>query len=226
MSEPAAGIGPAARIGPEIKPSGGVQSAANLPAAGRAASPMPAASLLPPNATDAERAIEAAIARAAEVPVPIRATWNADTCPAHLLPWLAWAFSVDEWDAAWPELAKRAAIRDAVAIQRRKGTVWAIRRVLDNAGYGDARLIEGNGANDHDGQSRHNEQITHGDPKGWARFRFNLSRPIRRGEGQRIRAMLATVAPVRCHLLDLSFTDAQFYNGEYRHDAEFNHGAA
>lgn len=183
-------------------------------------------SLLPPNATRQERAIEAAIARAARPAVPIRELWNADTCPAHLLPWLAWAFSVDEWDANWDEAARRAAIRDAVAIQRRKGTVWAIKRVLTNAGYGDARLIEGNGANAYDGQARHNEQITHGDPQGWARYRFNLSRPIKRNEGMRIRAMLATVAPVRCHLLDLSFTDAQFYNGDYRYNAEFNHGAA
>lgn len=181
-------------------------------------------SLLPPNATPQERAIEAAVAR--ELPACIRCTWNPETCPAGLLPWLAWAFSVDEWDAGWSEDAKRASIRDAVAIHRRKGTVWAIRRVLSAAGYGDARLVEGNGANVYDGAARHNGQVTHGDPAGWARYRFNLSRPIKRDEGRRIRAILASVAPARCHLIDLSFTDAQFYNGEPLYDGAYAHGAA
>ena len=53
-------------------------------------------SLLPHNASPQERAIEAATARLADVPVPLRDLWNPETCPAELLPWLAWAFGVDE----------------------------------------------------------------------------------------------------------------------------------
>ena len=182
--------------------------------------------LLPPNASELERAMESVTARLGQVPLPIRALWDADTCPAHLLPWLAWAFSVDEWDPDWPEAAKRASIRDAARIQRHKGTVWAIRRVLANAGYGDARLAEGNSALSYDGAARYNQQYLHGNPQSWANYRFNLSRPINRERGRAIRAMLDATAPARCHLLDLSFTDAQFYNGDYRYNGEFAHGAA
>lgn len=181
-------------------------------------------SLLPPNATPQERAIEASIAR--PVPVPIRDLWDPETCPAHLLPWLAWAFSVDEWRADWDEASKRRMIRDAVAIQRRKGTVWAMKRVLANAGYGDARLIEGNSDNVHDGRTKYSGQITHGDPKNWARYRFNLTRPISRERGRAIRAMLEATAPARCHLLGLAFTDAQFYNGGPTYNGEYAHGTA
>lgn len=186
----------------------------------------PHRSLLPPNATPQERALEGATERAASVPVPLRETWNPETCPAALLPWLAWAFSIDEWREDWSEGAKRASIRDAVMIHRRKGTVWAIKRVLANAGYGDARLIEGNSGIRYDGSFRHDGVHTYGDPKGWARYAFNMSRPITRTQGEAIRKMLLATAPARCHLLDLYFTDARFYDGQYHYNGEFNHGAA
>ncbi|EKQ5242665.1 phage tail protein I [Escherichia coli] len=58
------------------------------------------------------------------------------TCPANLLPWLAWSFSVDRWDDKWPEATKRAVIRDAYFIHCHKGTIGAIRRVVEPLGYG------------------------------------------------------------------------------------------
>ncbi|MCV5639247.1 phage tail protein I, partial [Escherichia coli] len=61
--------------------------------------------------------------------------WNPDTCPANLLPWLAWSFSVDRWDDKWPEATKRAVIRDAYFIHCHKGTIGAIRRVVEPLGY-------------------------------------------------------------------------------------------
>lgn len=184
------------------------------------------ATLLPPNATRQERALEAATARMASAPVPLRDIWDATRCPAPLLPWLAWAFSVDEWREEWSDDAKRASIRDAVEIHRRKGTVWAIKRALANAGYGDARLLEGTGNASYDGAFQHNGLQTHGDAKGWAQYRFIMAKPITREQGEAIRAMLRTVVPARCYLIDLSFIDAQFYNGEYRYDGTFAHGAA
>ncbi|EOD1753278.1 phage tail protein I [Escherichia coli] len=60
---------------------------------------------------------------------------NPDTCPANLLPWLAWSFSVDRWDDKWPEATKRAVIRDAYFIHCHKGTIGAIRRVVEPLGY-------------------------------------------------------------------------------------------
>nr|WP_227417171.1 phage tail protein I [Stenotrophomonas indicatrix] len=100
---------------------------------------MPAsANLLPPNATRAERALSRAIV-ARPLPVDITALWDADRCPAALLPWLAWALSVDEWKAYWPEPIKRARVRAAIAIQRRKGTAGSVRDVV--AAFGGSVLI-------------------------------------------------------------------------------------
>lgn len=91
-------------------------------------------SLLPPNATRLERAFEAATARISAVPMPHRDLWNPDTCPADLLPWLAWALSLDSWKSYWPEHVKRARIRNALEIQRRKGTARSVRQVVEAFG--------------------------------------------------------------------------------------------
>ena len=91
-------------------------------------------SLLPPNATQLERALEAATARISDVPVPLRALWNPDTCPVDLLPYLAWALSIDVWSSDWPETVKRERIRRAIPIQRRKGTARSVRDVVEALG--------------------------------------------------------------------------------------------
>jgi len=87
-------------------------------------------SLLPPNASPLERAFEGATARLGDVPTPLRDLWNPDTCPADLLPWLAWALSIDAWKPYWPEHIKRARLRAAIAIQRSKGTAASVRAVV------------------------------------------------------------------------------------------------
>lgn len=89
--------------------------------------------LLPPNATRQERAISLAADRA--VDVPVRNLWNPQTCPEGILPWLAWALSVDEWNAAWPVDQKRSAIAASIETHRRKGTIGALRRALQSLGY-------------------------------------------------------------------------------------------
>lgn len=97
--------------------------------------------LLPPNATDQERAISEAGARVSSVPVLVRESWNAEHAPAAILPWLAWAYSVDEWDGAWTDAQKRGAIRQSAAVHRIKGTIGAIRTALQALGH-DIRVQE------------------------------------------------------------------------------------
>jgi phage tail P2-like protein len=91
--------------------------------------------LLPPNADPQERAQSEAIARLSDVPLLVRESWNPQTCPAALLPWLAWALSVDEWDTAWTEQEKRDVIQASLMIHRHKGTIGAVRRALTPLGY-------------------------------------------------------------------------------------------
>lgn len=85
--------------------------------------------------------MEGATARLSDVPVPVRDVWNPDTCPAALLPWLAFAFSVDSWNADWTEAQKRQVIRDSVFVHRHKGTRGAVRRALASLGL-QAEVIE------------------------------------------------------------------------------------
>lgn len=90
-------------------------------------------SLLPINSTQLERAIEAASVD--RTVIPLRSLYNPTTCPVHLLPHLAWAWSVDRWDDRWTEAAKRNAIRASFYIHSRKGTIGALRRVVEPLGY-------------------------------------------------------------------------------------------
>ncbi len=91
--------------------------------------------LLPPNATPQERAASLATARVGSVPVPNRNLWSPEDCPLEILPWLAWALSLDDWSPDWSERQKRDAIAASVEIHRRKGTVGAVRRALQAVGY-------------------------------------------------------------------------------------------
>lgn len=91
--------------------------------------------LLPGNATPLERQAAQALAQIQRVPIPLRQLCNPSTCPVELLPYLAWSFSVDRWDSKWTESAKRAAIRSSHYIHSRKGTIGALRRVVEPLGY-------------------------------------------------------------------------------------------
>ena len=89
-------------------------------------------SLLPPNATPLELAMEAALRQ--PIDIPIRKLWSAADCPVDLLPYLAWALGVEEWDSDWPEAVKRTAVTEAFRIHREKGTLAGLKRLLRNAG--------------------------------------------------------------------------------------------
>ncbi|MCW4703755.1 phage tail protein I [Enterobacter kobei] len=91
--------------------------------------------LLPVGSSPLEVAAARACAEIENAPVPLRRLWSADECPANLLPWLAWAFSVDRWDESWPEATKRDVIRAARFIHAHKGTIGAVRRVVEPLGY-------------------------------------------------------------------------------------------
>lgn len=183
--------------------------------------------LLPPNATAQEHALDDATARVGAVPVLIKELWNPDECPHDLLPWLAWAFGVDEWDAKWSDETKRNVIRTAVAIQRRKGSVWSIKEVIRAAGYGDSILIEGNSNHFYDGAGHHNGLFTYGDVTEWARYRFILTRPISNAQAAQVRRILDYTAPARCHLIELIFTEASnLYDGAISYNGAYNYGVA
>jgi phage tail P2-like protein len=99
-------------------------------------------SLLPLNASHLERAACAAAADLVEAKAPLHTLWDAQRIPEGLLPWLAWAVGVDVWSADWPVQVQRDVVQDAIAVRHRRGTVWAVRRALEAAGFRDVEVIE------------------------------------------------------------------------------------
>lgn len=183
-------------------------------------------SLLPFNSGPAETALASAAVKAAAVPVPNDRLYRPDTCPAHLLPWLAWALSVDEWDSDWPEQTKRNVIAASVSVHRRKGTRQSVREALDAAGYGDAAILE-NGGDRYDDTFVNDATIDH-DPGGhWAEYRVRMARPISIKQADKVRRMLGLIAPARAHLSELTFVEAShLYNAAIVNDGTFTHGVA
>lgn len=98
-------------------------------------------SILPPNLADLERDIDAALDRFADIKVDTATLWNPWTCPAAVLPFLAWALSVDQWRSAWSEAQKRRMVAQSLDLHRIKGTRRAVDLAI--AGFGlDVKITE------------------------------------------------------------------------------------
>ncbi|HDY7398715.1 TPA: phage tail protein I [Klebsiella pneumoniae] len=92
-------------------------------------------SLMPSGSSALERRLAEACSGITGLKVPLRDLWNPATCPVSFLPYLAWAFSVDRWDEGWAESVKRQVVLDAFYIHQHKGTISAIRRVVEPFGF-------------------------------------------------------------------------------------------
>lgn len=97
--------------------------------------------LLPPNATPLERALEAGTARIGAIDTPIDTLLDPARIAARWLPWLAWGLSVDAWDSAWSEGTKRQAVAESISLHRMKGTRASVDLILSRID-GLARVIE------------------------------------------------------------------------------------
>jgi phage tail P2-like protein len=162
--------------------------------------------LLPPNATTAERALEGTTSRVSDVPLLVRESWNPDTCPVALLPWLAWAYSVDEWDPDWPEATKREVIRVAYSQHRVKGTIGSVKRALSAAGLGEVTIEEGRHRIKYDGVHTYNGWPTYGG--GWAWYRVTFVDPLTVAQAALAEKLLEAHAPERSWLYSLIYTPA------------------
>jgi phage tail P2-like protein len=183
-------------------------------------------SLLPPNASRIERAIE--YATRLDLPVDIADLSNPSTCPVHALPWLAWELHVDNWNIAESEEQKRAVIRSSVAVHRKKGTPWSIREVFRTLGFGEIEIIENVGRLSYDGAKHYDGQMFHGVGEStWPVYRVLMTRPITNDQAEMLRAILVDVAPARCHLASLEYRGVPIrYNGTASHNRSYNYGSA
>jgi phage tail P2-like protein len=184
-------------------------------------------SLLPPNATKLELALEGAAAdRIEAIPVPIPTVNDAAQCPASVLPFLAWARSVDVYDASWSVATKRDVVGTALAIHRTKGTPDSVKRAIAAWGI-EATVMERVGARRYDGAQNHDGRIFYGPVNGWAMYRVILNRAIRNDQVAGLRRLLEMTAPKRCELLSLEYQEAaNLYDGRSTYDGAYNHGVA
>lgn len=162
--------------------------------------------LLPPNSTKLERALENVSARISNIPVPLANIWNADTCPLGVLPWLASALSVDDWDENWSEDMRRATVAAALEIQRHKGTVNAVMLALAAAGHPDATLIERSDCQYHNGQILHNGMYRRGGPSQWATFRVILNHPATPDLAAQVVRRIEHAKRLSCDLVEFKYT--------------------
>lgn len=89
------------------------------------------ASLLPSNRTPLEQALAQVSMEKPDLPNVLRRMISPATCPVELLPWLAIQRSVDRWDPTWSEAIKRKVVKDSFEVHQRKGTVAALRQVVE-----------------------------------------------------------------------------------------------
>ena len=184
--------------------------------------------LLPPNATELEKALDAVENRITALSVPLERLWNPQTCPEVALPFLAWALSVDLWDAGWSLDARREAVVQALGLHRIKGTVASVRNLLTAVGYGDVEIVEGLAAGFYDGRHRYDGMVFYGDDDTlWARYRVILKRPISIAQAAQVRRLLELTAPQRARLEGLHFEQAlNLYDQKISYDNSFTHGVA
>ncbi|MFZ2972307.1 MAG: phage tail protein I [Ferribacterium limneticum] len=182
--------------------------------------------LLPPSSTPLERAIDrTAGARFAALPAVVASLWNAQTCPPAILPWLAWAMSVDEWNEQWGVDKKRAVIAESRLIHQQKGTVAAIRRALTAIGQPDATVIERGNYIRHNGlylrDGTHNRQGA----GGWPTYRVILTQPVTIDMAQQIKRLLASVQRNCITLTAIDYKQAAVrHNGAAIRDGAYTRG--
>ncbi|WGE76081.1 phage tail protein I [Actinobacillus equuli subsp. haemolyticus] len=97
--------------------------------------------LLPSNSSLLEKRLAEVLKIAVQNELPIKSLINPDTCPAPLLPYLAWTFSVDDWEENWDESKKRNEIKQSFYVHTKKGTVSAVRKIVESMGY-DFNIVE------------------------------------------------------------------------------------
>lgn len=146
-----------------------------------------------------------------------------DECAAALLPFLAWAYSVDEWPPGATEAEKRAIIKASIAVHRIKGTVQSIRDVLAAAGYGDITIVEGRNSVQYDGSNQYDATWQYGDAGSWAEWEVVIENSDALPSDELI-ALLVQTAPARCLLVSVSYQKLFFrYNGAFNYDATRNY---
>lgn len=172
-----------------------------------------------------------------------------DQVDASALPHLAWQFSMlDEpaWALAETDEQRRALIKSSIGLHRHKGTPSAIRQMIRILGLGEVTIQEGvtmalldgswlldgvqtlGYAADYwylDGSNTLDGTLYLGDNGAWAKYRLVMAAPIPNPQAALLRKALEHVAPARCWLRAIDYTNTVFsLDGTWLLDGAFNLG--
>jgi len=86
-------------------------------------------SLLPPNTTPHERALERSVLPQ-DISVPLDRLKDPWRCDAVFLPFLAWELGVSYWDSNWSETLQRRVVAAAWLVHEQSGSVGAVKTAL------------------------------------------------------------------------------------------------
>ena len=175
-------------------------------------------SILPPNSTEWERAIET-ILRENILPVddnghikmPIIDAWNPEEIPALLAPYLGLNLSI-EVDAELPETEQRSLLRGSYGIHSIEGTPQSLLNVIFALGFEGAVILEG--------VEDPGDNTTH-----WAHYAIEINESITVAQAQRMVDLVKDIAPARCKLVAVNVVGGtDLYDGTLTYDGKHTYG--
>ena len=98
--------------------------------------------LLPINASKLLKDLENTSLRATSLEALNRYVTNPNLAPENILPWLAFAVSVDDWNDGWSEEVRRNVIKASIEVHKKKGTIGALRSALEAFNYENIEVQE------------------------------------------------------------------------------------
>lgn len=174
----------------------------------------PMADLIPPSIRDDRtRGLVGLLDRLDLLPFSVVANlYDPATCPSSALPFLAHQFGIlDEgWALATSDAARRTFVAQALTLQAKRGTAWAMRQALAAIGWPGLAVVE---------------RSTH-----WANFKVTQPlppQPVTKDQVARILAVIERWKPARCVLEAVEFAitfDSAVPGIGPRHDGTHLHG--
>ncbi|TXF11940.1 phage tail protein [Pelomicrobium methylotrophicum] len=151
-------------------------------------------------------------ARLEALPLDGLLTYLIDTVPAEWLPELGRQFHImplEGWQFAATDAERRRLIKESIALHRKKGTPWAVKRALEIAGFGgQCRITEGRIARRYDGTIFCDGAEVYGGHS-WAEFGLDAdlgeTAGLEAGTAARVAEIVREWAPASRHLTRLAW---------------------
>ena len=142
--------------------------------------------------------------------MPIRYMWDIERCPSAFLPFLARALGVDDAVFDFQDDQIRRILKLSFKLNQIRGTIESIFKLIqEGLNYKVTKVEEGN--RDFSGH--------------WALYRVHVETPIPRIEGPALTRLVKDLAPKRCKLDEIFFTNAHTYDGTIKYDGQFTYGS-